>query len=169
MAIDRRRFLALLAIGAPAMVVEKRLAVLAGLKSYFLAPCGSSRAAESIPESFLPPELDDLLRDPAISDILVNSYNKVYVERAGKLQLTDLSFRDNQHLMQIIDRIVSAVGRRLDESSPMVDAWLSDRLRMNVIIPPLAIDGPCLTIRRFAGDSVMARRWQQIAKHERNG
>src|SRR6267143_2251044 len=93
--------------------------------------------------------LEPLLKDPTISDILVNRYNKVYVERAGKLEATGLSFKDDQHLMQIIDRIVSRVGRRVDESSPMVDARLADGSRVNAIIPPLAIDGPCLSIRRF--------------------
>src|SRR5881392_2576921 len=93
--------------------------------------------------------LEQLLKDPTISDILVNRYNKVYVERAGKLEVTGLSFKDNQHLMQIIDRIVSRVGRRVDESSPMVDARLPDGSRVNAIIPPLALDGPVLSIRRF--------------------
>ncbi len=96
-------------------------------------------------------------RTPAISDILVNRYNKVYVERAGKLEPTGLSFKDDAHLMQIIDRIVSRIGRRVDESSPMVDARLADGSRVNAIIPPLAIDGPCLSIRRFGRDPVTAR------------
>src|SRR5713226_1900714 len=96
--------------------------------------------------------LEQLLKDPTISDILVNRYNKVYVERAGKLEITGLSFKDNQHLMQIIDRIVSTIGRRIDESSPMVDARLPDGSRVNAIIPPLALDGPVLSIRRFAKD-----------------
>src|SRR6059036_3684645 len=93
--------------------------------------------------------LEPLLKDPSISDILVNRFDKVYVERGGKLERTGLSFKDNAHLMQIIDRIVSRVGRRVDESSPMVDARLADGSRVNAIIPPLAIDGPCLSIRRF--------------------
>src|SRR5450759_748166 len=101
--------------------------------------------------------LEPLLKDPTISDILVNRYNKVYVERAGKLEPTGLSFKDDAHLMQIIDRIVSRVGRRVDESSPMVDARLADGSRVNAIIPPLAIDGPCLSIRRFGRDPVTAR------------
>src|SRR5450432_4302970 len=101
--------------------------------------------------------LEQLLKDPTISDILVNRYNKVYVERAGKLEITGLSFKDDQHLMQIIDRIVSRVGRRVDESSPMVDARLADGSRVNAIIPPLAIDGPCLSIRRFGRDPITAR------------
>src|SRR2546429_5909202 len=94
--------------------------------------------------------LEPLLKDPTISDILVNRFDRVYVERAGKLEITGLSFKDNQHLMQIIDRIVSRIGRRIDESSPMVDARLEDGSRVNAIIPPLAIDGPILSIRRFA-------------------
>ena len=93
--------------------------------------------------------LEPLLRDPRISDILVNNKNLVYVERAGVLQKTDIAFRDDRHILQIIDRIVSRVGRRVDESSPMVDARLPDGSRVNAIIPPLALDGPALSIRRF--------------------
>ena len=93
--------------------------------------------------------LEPLLADPTISDILVNGPDQVYVERFGKLELTDVRFNDDAHLMNIIDRIVSAVGRRVDESSPMVDARLKDGSRVNVIIPPLALDGPMLSIRRF--------------------
>ena len=98
--------------------------------------------------------LEALLYDPTISDILVNGYNKVYVERFGKLELTPVKFNDNNHLMKIIDRIVSKMGRRIDESSPMVDARLQDGSRVNAIIPPLAIDGPSLSIRRFAVDKM---------------
>jgi pilus assembly protein CpaF len=87
----------------------------------------------------------------------VNRFDKVYIERGGKLELTGLSFKDNQHLMQIIERIVSRVGRRVDESSPMVDARLPDGSRVNAIIPPLALDGACLSIRRFGRDPVTAR------------
>src|SRR6202048_1159807 len=101
--------------------------------------------------------LEPLLKDHGISDILVNRFDRVYIERAGKLELTGLSFKDNTHLMQIIERIVSRVGRRVDESSPMVDARLADGSRVNAIIPPLAIDGPCLSIRRFGRDPVTAR------------
>ena len=96
--------------------------------------------------------LEPLLNDPTVSDILVNGANSVYVERRGKLEPTTITFHDNAHLMNIIDRIVSAVGRRIDESSPMVDARLADGSRVNAIIPPLAIDGPMLSIRRFAVD-----------------
>ncbi len=102
--------------------------------------------------------LEQLLKDPNISDILVNRPDRVYVEKAGKLELTTLSFKDNTHLMQIIERIVSRVGRRVDESSPMVDARLTDGSRVNAIIPPLAIDGPCLSIRRFGREPVTARQ-----------
>jgi pilus assembly protein CpaF len=93
--------------------------------------------------------LEPLLQDPSINDILVNGYNHVYVERAGVLEATNVMFKDDAHLRHIIDKIVSAVGRRVDESSPMVDARLADGSRVNVIIPPLAIDGPHLSIRRF--------------------
>jgi len=102
--------------------------------------------------------LEPLLKDPSVSDILVNRFDRVYIERGGKLELTGLSFKDNQHLMQIIDRIVSRVGRRVDESSPMVDARLLDGSRVNAIIPPLAIDGACLSIRRFGRDPITARQ-----------
>src|SRR5258708_7303004 len=101
--------------------------------------------------------LEPLLKDPSVSDILVNRFDRVYIERSGKLEVTGLSFKDNQHLMQIIDRIVSRVGRRVDESSPMVDARLADGSRVNAIIPPLALDGPVLSIRRFGRDPVTAR------------
>lgn len=94
--------------------------------------------------------LEPLIHDPTISDILVNSYNQVYVERFGKLEQTNTIFKDNEHLKRIIDRIVSQVGRRVDESNPMVDARLQDGSRVNAIIPPLAIDGPMLSIRKFA-------------------
>jgi pilus assembly protein CpaF len=94
--------------------------------------------------------LEPLLNDPTVSDILVNGANSVYVERRGKLEPTTITFHNDAHLMNIIDRIVSAVGRRVDESSPMVDARLADGSRVNAIIPPLAIDGPMLSIRRFA-------------------
>jgi pilus assembly protein CpaF len=93
--------------------------------------------------------LEALLRDPDISDILVNRFDHVYIERNGKLEETAIVFRDDRHLLQIIERIVSSVGRRIDESSPMVDARLTDGSRVNAIIPPLAVDGPVLSIRRF--------------------
>ncbi|MFM2341357.1 MAG: hypothetical protein RLZZ592_1010 [Pseudomonadota bacterium] len=93
--------------------------------------------------------LEPLLADPAVSDILVNGARQVYVERGGRLELTEVCFVDDDHLMKVIDRIVSRVGRRIDESSPMVDARLPDGSRINVIIPPLALDGPVMSIRRF--------------------
>jgi pilus assembly protein CpaF len=99
--------------------------------------------------------LEPLLEDPTISDILVNTHSQVYVERKGMLELTSVAFRDNGHLMRIIDKIVSQVGRRVDESTPMVDARLADGSRVNAIIPPLAVDGPLLSIRRFATDRLM--------------
>jgi pilus assembly protein CpaF len=93
--------------------------------------------------------LEPLLNDPTVSDILVNTHSQVYVERRGRLELTDVTFHDNAHLMKIIEKIVSRVGRRVDESSPMVDARLPDGSRVNAIIPPLAVDGPLVSIRRF--------------------
>jgi pilus assembly protein CpaF len=116
-----------------------------------------SISREFLDEIFGLGPLEPLLKDPTVSDILVNRYNRVYVERSGKIEPTGLSFKDDAHLMQIIDRIVSRVGRRVDESSPMVDARLPDGSRVNAIIPPLAIDGPCLSIRRFGRDPVTAR------------
>jgi pilus assembly protein CpaF len=94
--------------------------------------------------------LEPFMQDPTISDILVNTHKQIYVERFGKLELTEAGFKDDAHLRRIIDKIVSALGRRIDESCPMVDARLSDGSRVNAIIPPLAIDGPILSIRRFA-------------------
>jgi pilus assembly protein CpaF len=114
-------------------------------------------AREILDEIFGLGPLETLLKDPTISDILVNRFDQVYIERAGKLLPTSLSFKDDQHLLQIIDRIVSRVGRRIDESSPMVDARLPDGSRVNAIIAPLAIDGPCLSIRRFGRDPLTAR------------
>src|SRR5512135_2561787 len=99
--------------------------------------------------------LEPLLQDPGISDILVNTYKQVYIEKKGLLELTNVTFRDDQHLLRIIDKIVSQVGRRIDESTPMVDARLSDGSRVNAIIPPLAVDGPLLSIRRFSTDKLM--------------
>jgi pilus assembly protein CpaF len=99
--------------------------------------------------------LEPLLQDPTISDILVNTHKQVYIERKGILELTSVSFRDDPHLLRIIDKIVSQVGRRIDESTPMVDARLLDGSRVNAIIPPLAVDGPLLSIRRFGTDKLM--------------
>ena len=100
--------------------------------------------------------LEPLLHDPTVSDILVNTYKHVYVERRGVIEKTDISFKDEAHLMHIIDKIVSAVGRRIDESSPMVDARLLDGSRVNIVIPPLAVDGPLLSIRRFGSTPLTA-------------
>src|SRR5437773_1628262 len=107
---------------------------------------------EVLDETFGFGPLEMLLKDPTISDILVNGPHKIYVERRGKLEKTDVKFRDNDHLLQIIDRIVSKVGRRVDETSPMVDARLPDGSRVNAIIPPLALDGPSMSIRRFGAN-----------------
>jgi len=102
--------------------------------------------------------LEPLLRDPKISDILINDKDHVFIEKGGLLQRTNTSFRDDRHLMQIIDRIVSRVGRRVDESSPMVDARLPDGSRVNAIIPPLALDGPSMSIRRFGTGPLAANQ-----------
>jgi pilus assembly protein CpaF len=96
--------------------------------------------------------IEPFMHDPTVSDILVNSYRHVYVERFGKIHLTGTRFKDDNHLKKIIDRIVSAVGRRIDESSPMVDARLADGSRVNAVVPPVSVDGPALSIRRFAVD-----------------
>jgi len=113
-------------------------------------------AQEVLDEVFGLGPLEPLLADPTISDILVNTHKRVYVERRGILDLTTVQFRDDTHLMTIIDRIVSAVGRRVDESSPMVDARLPDGSRVNAIIPPLSVDGPVLSIRRFGHNRLLA-------------
>lgn len=110
--------------------------------------------SEILDETFGLGPLEGLLKDPLISDILINGPKQVYVERKGRLTLTGISFRDNAHLMHVIDKIVSSVGRRCDEVSPMVDARLKDGSRVNAIIPPLAIDGPSVSIRRFGADPI---------------
>src|SRR6202171_241212 len=99
--------------------------------------------------------LEPLLQDPGISDILGNTYKQVYIEKKGLLELTNVTFRDDQHRLRIIDKIVSQVGRRIDESTPMVDARLMDGSRVNAIIPPPGGDGPLLSIRRFGTDKLM--------------
>jgi pilus assembly protein CpaF len=106
---------------------------------------------EVMDETFGLGPLETLLKDSSISDILVNRFDRIYIERRGRIELADVRFRDNQHLRQIIDRIVGMVGRRVDETSPMVDARLADGSRVNAIIPPLALDGPAMSIRRFGG------------------
>src|SRR3954466_5685121 len=100
--------------------------------------------------------LEPLLRDPSISDILVNTHKNVFVERGGVLEKVNTNFQDDRHLMRVIDRIVSGVGRRVDDSSPMVDARLADGSRVNAIIPPLAVDGPLMSIRRFPAERLKA-------------
>src|SRR5580704_753344 len=113
-------------------------------------------AREVLDELFGLGPLEPLLQDPTVNDILVNTYNAVYVERRGVLEKTTVVFKDDRHLMHVIDKIVSAVGRRVDESSPMVDARLKDGSRVNVIIPPLAVDGPILSIRKFGSKPLAA-------------
>ncbi len=107
---------------------------------------------EVLDETFGFGPLEVLLKDPTISDILINGPHKIFVERRGKMEKSDVKFRDNEHLLQIIDRIVSKIGRRVDETSPMVDARLPDGSRVNAIIPPLALDGPSVSIRRFGAN-----------------
>ncbi len=119
-------------------------------------------AQEILDEIFGLGPLEPLMKDPELSDILVNTYDDVWVERLGKLYKTDIRFQDDRHLLQVIDRIVSGVGRRIDDSSPMVDARLPDQSRVNAIIPPLAVDGPHLSIRRFkldvlSGEDLLAK------------
>jgi len=123
--------------------------IVSNLRTPMSAPERERLSLEVLDEVFGLGPLEPLLQDPSISDILVNGHKRIYVERNGLLEETKIMFRDNAHLMHIIEKIVSAVGRRVDESSPMVDARLADGSRVNVIIPPLAIDGPHLSIRRF--------------------
>jgi pilus assembly protein CpaF len=118
--------------------------------------------ADLLAEVFGYGPLDPLLKDHTISDILVNKSDIVYIERSGILEKSDVKFRDDRHLLQIIDRIVGAVGRRVDESSPMVDARLPDGSRVNAIIPPLALDGPALSIRRFGSSPLTAERLLEL-------
>ncbi len=123
--------------------------LVANLNTPFSAAERERLSREVLDEVFGLGPLEPLLQDPTINDILVNGYKSVYVERAGVLEKTNVTFKDDAHLMNIIEKIVSGVGRRVDESSPMVDARLADGSRVNVIIPPLAIHGPTLSIRRF--------------------
>ncbi|MBT8336220.1 MAG: CpaF family protein [Gemmatimonadetes bacterium] len=115
-----------------------------------------SLAEEILDEIFGLGPLEPLMKDPEVSDILVNTYKDVFVERGGRLYRTDIRFQNDRHLLQVIDRIVSAIGRRIDDSSPMVDARLPDNSRVNAVIPPLSIDGPHLSIRRFKTDVLSA-------------
>src|SRR5438132_1701984 len=123
--------------------------LVANLKTPLSGPEKERLSLEVLDEVFGLGPLEPLLQDPTISDILVNGAKEVYVERGGILEETKIMFKDNAHLMHIIDKIVSAIGRRVDESSPMVDARLADGSRVNVVIPPLAIDGPHLWVRRL--------------------
>src|ERR1700677_2767009 len=118
--------------------------------------------ADLLDEVFGLGPLEPLLRDPKISDILVNDKDHVFIEKGGMLERVDTTFRDDRHLLQIIDRIVSRVGRRVDESSPMVDARLPDGSRVNAIIPPLALDGPALSIRRFGTGPLVANQLVEL-------
>ena len=135
---------------------EQVLLVVRNLISSEGLPLASSErerlASEVLDEIFGLGPLELLLQDMSISDILVNRWDQVYIEREGKLERVNLTFKDDQHLLQIIDRIASRVGRRIDESSPMVDARLTDGSRVNAIIAPLSLDGPALSIRRFGKD-----------------
>jgi pilus assembly protein CpaF len=111
--------------------------------------------------------LEPLLRDPSINDILVNTYKQVFVERRGVLERVTATFQDDKHLLRVIDRIVSSVGRRIDDSSPMVDARLLDGSRVNAIIPPLAVDGPLLSIPPFSGGAPAGGRPRQLESAHR--
>jgi pilus assembly protein CpaF len=137
------------------LLVQIRQAVMEFLRSE-QAPLSSQERDEIVEQivyevTGLGP-LEPLFRDPTISDVLVNGPKSVYIERRGKLSRTNVTFRDDAHLLSVIDRIVSRVGRRVDESSPMVDARLPDGSRVNAIIPPLALNGPVLSIRRFGNE-----------------
>ena len=137
---------------------EVRAAVLAMVEeepNLLTAPEKQRVSDEVLHEVFGLGPLEPLLEDPTISDILVNGSRQVYIERKGLLELTNVRFHDDAHMLRIIDRIVSQVGRRVDESNPMVDARLADGSRVNAIIPPLAVDGPLLSIRRFGTDKLM--------------
>ena len=120
-------------------------------------------ATEVLDEIFGFGPLEPLLHDPTVNDILVNGYHSIYVERRGVLEKTAIVFRDEGHLLHVIDKIVSAVGRRIDESSPMVDARLADGSRVNIIVPPLAIDGPAMSIRRFGSTPL---RGEDLLRHK---
>jgi pilus assembly protein CpaF len=149
----------------------------------FLTPAQTDQLIEDVLDELLGlGPLEPLLKDESVNDILINTHNTVYVERAGKLELTDVHFQDTRHLVRIINKIVAAVGRRVDESQPMVDARLADGSRVNAIIPPLAVDGPLVSIRKFASKPIhmarlielgsitteMAQVMQAIVKARRN-
>jgi len=158
--VDKINLDALASIDNQKMRSEVRLALLGlidGEPTLLSATEKQQICDEVLDEVFGLGPLEPLLKDPTISDILVNTSKHVYVERRGLLELTNVAFRDDQHLLRIIDKIVSQVGRRIDESTPMVDARLSDGSRVNAIIPPLAVDGPILSIRRFSTDKLMPK------------
>jgi pilus assembly protein CpaF len=158
--LDRINLDALASIGDDRIHGEVRQAVLAMVEDEpnLLTALEKQQIGEEVlHEVFGLGPLEPMLQDPTISDILVNGYSQVYVERKGLLELTNVRFHDDAHLLRIIDRIVSQVGRRVDESNPMVDARLSDGSRVNAIIPPLAVDGPLLSIRRFGTDKLMPK------------
>ncbi len=138
-----------------AEVRQAVLAIIAAEPTLLTAAEKEELSEEVLDEVFGLGPLEPLLQDPSISDVLVNGSKNVYVERHGKLETTRVRFRDDAHLLRIIDKIVSQVGRRVDESNPMVDARLADGSRVNAIIPPLAVDGPLLSIRRFGTDKLM--------------
>src|SRR3954454_21399584 len=157
--LDKINLEALATIDNQRVRAEVRQAVIALIDSEPTLLSASEKhmiSDEVLDEVFGLGPLEPLLADPTISDILVNGSRQVYVERKGLLELTSVTFRDDQHLLRIIDKIVSQVGRRVDESTPMVDARLSDGSRVNAIIPPLALDGPLMSIRRFAQDKLTA-------------
>ncbi len=156
--LDRINLEALATIDNQRVRSEVRQALIALMEgeSTLLSAAEKQQVCEEVlDEVFGLGPLEPLLEDPTISDILVNTHRQVYVERGGVLELTSVVFRDDTHLLRIIDKIVSQVGRRVDESTPMVDARLSDGSRVNAIIPPLAVDGPLLSIRRFSRDRLM--------------
>ena len=124
-----------------------------------LTPLQTDRLTDDVLDEILGlGPLEPLLKDDSIADILINTHDTVYVERKGRLELTDVQFQDNRHLVRSINKIVSAVGRRVDESSPMVDARLADGSRVNAIIPPLAVDGPLVSIRKFSRDALSVEK-----------
>lgn len=156
--LDKINLEALAAIDNQRVRAEVRQAVMALIdgEPTLLSSMEKQQISEEVlDEVFGLGPLEPLLQDPTISDILVNTAKQVYVERRGLLEMTSVRFHDDGHLLRIIDKIVSQVGRRVDESNPMVDARLSDGSRVNAIIPPLAVDGPLLSIRRFGTDKLM--------------
>ncbi|MDQ6664517.1 MAG: CpaF family protein [Acidobacteriota bacterium] len=156
--LDKINLEALAAIDHQRVKAEVRQAVISLISSEptLLSTLERQQISEEVlDEVFGLGPLEPLLQDPSISDILVNGHKEVYIERKGLLELTTVRFHDDSHLLRIIEKIVSEVGRRVDESNPMVDARLSDGSRVNAIIPPLAVDGPVLSIRRFGTDKLM--------------